>query len=33
MSFKVGDIVRVKDYKDIDCPNFVPNVTVDINIL
>lgn len=22
MSFKVGDIVRVKDYKDIDCPNF-----------
>lgn len=26
MSFKVGDIVRVKDYKDIDCPNFVPSM-------
>lgn len=22
MSFKVGDIVRVKDYKDIDCSTF-----------
>lgn len=26
MSFKVGDIVRVKDYKDIDCPSFVPSM-------
>lgn len=26
MSFKVGDIVIVKDYKDIDCPNFVPSM-------
>lgn len=26
MSFKVGDIVRVKDYKDIDCPSFMPNM-------
>ena len=26
MSFKVGDIVRVKDYKDIDCSTFVPSM-------
>ena len=26
MIFKVGDIVRVKDYKDIDCPNFIPSM-------
>lgn len=26
MSFKVGDIVRVKDYKGIVCPNFVPSM-------
>lgn len=26
MSFKVGDIVRVKDYKDINCFTFVPGM-------
>lgn len=26
MIFKVGDIVRVKDYKDIDCSTFVPSM-------
>lgn len=26
MRFKVGDMVRVKDYKDIDCPNFIPSM-------
>lgn len=26
MSFKVGDIVRVKDYKDIDYSTFVPSM-------
>ena len=26
MSFKVGDIVRVKDYKDINCCTFVPSM-------
>lgn len=26
MSFKVGDIVRIKDYKDIDCSTFIPSM-------
>lgn len=26
MSFKVGDIVRVKDYKDINCFTFVTSM-------